>query len=93
MRLKLYIGLLIFLAVFLHIEAFSQKRSYQFVNGNWFNGQGFENKAVYTVEGKLSFNAPNKVDSVIDLKDKFVVPPYGEAHNHNIEYNLSLIHI
>jgi len=56
-----------------------------FANGKWFNGRSFERKTAYAVDGVLSFRRPAEVDLTIDLKGGFVVPPFGEAHNHNVE--------
>jgi hypothetical protein len=59
-------------------------QNYQFINGQWFNGTGFENVAWFTVKGLLTKSAPAEIDSVIDLRGFYIVPPYGEAHNHNV---------
>jgi hypothetical protein len=64
------------------IQAHSQ--NYAFENGNWFTGTGFSPKTVYAVNGKLAFKKPTHIDSVINLQNKYVIPPFGEAHNHNI---------
>ena len=32
----------------------------------------------------MTSKRPKRVDSIIDLKGKFVIPPFGEAHNHNV---------
>ncbi len=60
-------------------------KQYKFTNGRWFDGKGFRRDTVYTVNGLLTRVAPDRVDEVIDLHDGFVVPPFGEAHNHNVE--------
>jgi len=57
----------------------------ELTNGNWFNGRSFERKTAYTVAGQLTFRRPAHVDRTIDLRQGFVVPPFGEAHNHNVE--------
>lgn len=56
-----------------------------FTNGNWFNGRSFEHKTVYSVAGRLTFRRPAHIDGAIDLHHGFVVPPFAEAHNHNVE--------
>lgn len=61
-------------------------KTYGFINGNWFDGQNFENKRFYSVKGVLTAKKPVRVDSVLDLTDKFMIPPFGEAHNHNVEW-------
>lgn len=60
--------------------------SIKLVNGNWFNGRAFENKTAWVYDGILSFKSKNlKIDTTIDLTGKYVIPPFGEAHNHNLE--------
>ena len=58
-------------------------RVYRFVNGNWFNGATFESRIFYSVEGLLRAEYSGYVDSTIDLQNKFVIPPFAEAHNHH----------
>ncbi len=58
-------------------------RVYRFVNGNWFNGAAFEPKTFYSVSGVLRSEHDGRVDSTIDLQNKFVIPPFAEAHNHH----------
>ena len=62
----------------------TEAKNYEFGNGHWFDGQKFVVKKFYTVGGKLTSEKPARVDSVIDLSGKYVVPPFGEAHNHNV---------
>jgi len=59
--------------------------SIEFTNGSWFNGRSFESKSGYSVGGRLTFLRPAHIDRTIDLHHGFVVPPFGEAHNHNVE--------
>ena len=56
-----------------------------FTNGLWFNGRSFQKKTGYSIAGVLSFRRPAQIDSTVDLGGRFVVPPFGEAHNHNVE--------
>ena len=60
---------------------------YEFVNGYWFDGQKFADKRFYSVGGVLVSKKPDRRTSRIDLTGKFVIPPFGEAHNHNVEYS------
>jgi imidazolonepropionase-like amidohydrolase len=65
--------------------------SIKLINGNWFNGNTFENKTAWVNKGILSFSKENKVnDTIIDLRGKFVIPPFAEAHNHNLESDYKL---
>ena len=56
-----------------------------FTNGYWFDGHSFKRRTGYAVVGVLSFRRPRQVDSTVDLAGGYVVPPFGEAHNHNVE--------
>jgi imidazolonepropionase-like amidohydrolase len=58
-----------------------------FTGGQWFDGKGFSNHTFYSTAGKFTSKKPARVDSVIDLKTWFIVPPFGEAHNHNADYS------
>lgn len=75
--------LLITLALF----SCSQENSHglEFKNGNVFNGHTFDYRTFYVIDGEISFKAPKTIDSVIDLNNNYVTPPYGEAHNHNMD--------
>ena len=57
--------------------------TYAFVNGHWFDGRGFVERTMYSVLGVLHPNRPFQVDSTVDLAGAWVVPAFGEAHNHN----------
>jgi len=59
--------------------------TYEFINGNWFNGLKFESRRFYSVKGMLTTKRPGRVDSVVNLTGNYVIPPFGEAHNHNVE--------
>ncbi len=65
----------------------AQTKTIHFINGQWFNGKGFTATDFYSVNGLLTKNAPSTVDTVIDLKQQFIIPPFGEAHNHSPETN------
>ncbi|HEV2146989.1 MAG TPA: hypothetical protein VGR37_06285 [Longimicrobiaceae bacterium] len=58
-----------------------------FVGGRWFTGTAFEERTAYAVDGVLTFEPPAHVDSTIHLAGGYVVPPFGEAHNHNVEHS------
>ncbi len=58
---------------------FGQK-TYEFKNGQWFNGTDFVQGTWYSVGGNLTKKAPSKVDSTIDLDGRWVVPPVADAN-------------
>ncbi len=65
-------------------------KNYQFTNGNWFDGKKFKKKVFYSVGGFFSNRKPKRIDETIDLKNGFVIPPFADAHTHNLDgvYNL-----
>lgn len=54
------------------------------LNGQWFNGKSFEPRTGYSVNGRLTFKKPARVERTLDLAGTWIVPPFGEAHNHNL---------
>ncbi len=61
-------------------------KAHEYVNGRWFDGQRFRPKKFYTQGGVLTSRKPAGAVSVTDLAGKYVVPPFGEAHNHNVTW-------
>ncbi len=62
-----------------------QPKSYQFINGQWFDGKGFRRQTFYSVNGFLTRKKPARVDEVVDLKNGYVVPPFADAHCHHFQ--------
>ena len=62
---------------------FSQQKTILFTNGYWYNGNSFEPQTFYSVNGLLTKTKPGTVDTIIDLKQQYIIPPFGEAHNHS----------
>jgi imidazolonepropionase-like amidohydrolase len=60
-------------------------KTYALENSLWFDGAGFRSGALYSVKGTLTFERPAAVDETIDLRGRYIVPPFAEAHNHNVE--------
>lgn len=82
-----FVSFLIFCILF-NKSTFCQ--TYAFKNGRWLIDNRFKKINVFSVNGLISFIEPKKVDSIIDLNEKFVIPPFGDAHTHNLDggYNL-----
>ncbi|MBL0170587.1 MAG: hypothetical protein IPP90_07620 [Gemmatimonadaceae bacterium] len=59
--------------------------SHAYLNGQWFDGVGFRRGDRYVVDGLFTSQRPARLDQTTDLDGAFVVPPYGEAHSHNVE--------
>jgi imidazolonepropionase-like amidohydrolase len=66
-------------------EARASGKTYAFDNARWFDGGAFRDGKLYSVDGTLTFERPDKIDETIDLNRKYVTPPFAEAHNHNVE--------
>jgi hypothetical protein len=58
-----------------------------FTGGRWFDGKAFSNRTFYSSARRFTARKPARIDSTIDLKNWFIVPPFGEAHNHNADYS------
>lgn len=59
---------------------------YAFTNGSWWNGSGYQQRAVfYSSAGLLTSKRPAFVDQTVDLHGAFVIPPLAEGHNHWLE--------
>lgn len=61
----------------------AQQKVIHFTNGKWFNGTDFVADEFYVVNGSLTRVRPSTVDTVIDLQQQYIIPPFGEAHNHS----------
>jgi len=57
-------------------------RSYELRGGWWFTGTGFQRRQVYVVDDTFAARRPAVVDSVVDLGDQYLVPPFADAHTH-----------
>lgn len=55
-----------------------------YTNGHWFDGTKFVARTMYVRDG-VFVAKPKIVDDTVDLGGGWVVPPFGEAHNHNVE--------
>jgi hypothetical protein len=61
-----------------------ESQNFALVNGKWFNGKLFEARTLYAVNGRFTAKRPARIDRTLDLSGTWIVPPFGEAHNHNI---------
>jgi hypothetical protein len=67
-----------------------QQKSIHWTNGQWFDGSGFRQDEFFTVNGLLTKIRPERVDTVINLQQQYVIPPFGEAHNHSPDVEMDL---
>jgi len=79
----IFVSLIIYL--FCTQSPLSQPKNIQWINGYWFNGNIFQQQTFYSVNGLLTEKSPSHIDSTIDIDSQYVIPPYGEAHNHSPE--------
>lgn len=56
----------------------------EFRNGRWFDGHGFVERTLFAVDGVFVRERPASIERSLDLGGGYVVPPFGEAHNHNV---------
>ncbi len=68
---------------------FAQK-NYEFKNGFWYNGTDFTLGTWYTVDGKFSKKAPARIDSVVDMNQRYAIPPFGDAFSSSLAANPSV---
>jgi hypothetical protein len=88
MKKQLTLLAILFLATLVFAQ--SPARNYEFKNGNWYNGDGFSNATWYSTNGLLSKKAPVKIDSVIDLGGRYVVPPMADVFSSSVSENPSV---
>lgn len=69
------------------LSAQTATKNYEFRNGQWYDGTGFVAATWYTANGLLSKKAPGKIDTVIDLEGRWVIPPMADAHCSSISEN------
>jgi len=84
--------ILLLLILLFHLPSFGpikingqERRAYEFINGQWFDGKGFRRGTYYSVNSLLTQQKPRVVDQVIDLSGGYVVPPFADAHCHNFQ--------
>jgi imidazolonepropionase-like amidohydrolase len=76
---------LLFATALIFLSVSSKAQTYQFENSKWLINNKFVSKTVYTQNGKFVSEKPVIIDSVIDLNNKFCIPPFGDAHTHNLD--------
>jgi hypothetical protein len=86
---KIIASLPVLLCLVAIASAQTTSKVYEFRNGQWYDGQSFVPATWYTANGLLSKKVPAKVDSVINLEGKYVIPPFGDAHCSSVSENPS----
>jgi hypothetical protein len=73
--------------IFQVLSAQTAPKTYEYKNGSWYNGSNFTNGTWYVVNNKFSKKAPSKIDSVVDLQGRWVVPPQGDVYCSSVADN------
>jgi imidazolonepropionase-like amidohydrolase len=75
--------LLAFLALCCATSAAAE--SVEWRHGRWFDGERFVAATRHTVDDRFVAAPPARIDRVVELGGRFVVPAYGDAHHHGID--------
>lgn len=78
-----YISFMVLAMIWMTIDS-AQAQSYVFKNGQVFNGKRFIKADVFVENGVFVKKLSDKADSVIDLQGQYVIPPFADAHTHNL---------
>ncbi len=78
----LFFGIIVIIA---QNEVVQTSKTYKFIGGKWFDGKKFKQKTFYAVKGYFVDKQPKRIDETIDLKNGFVIPPFADAHTHNLD--------
>lgn len=65
--------------------AASRAESVEWRNGRWFDGERFVAGTRHSVDGSFVAAPPARVDRIVELGGRHVVPAYGDAHHHGID--------
>ena len=58
------------------------ERVIEYRGGRWFDGTAFAERSMYVLGSVFRERRPSRVDSVVNLDGRFVVPPFADAHQH-----------
>lgn len=58
--------------------------------GRWFDGERFVEGARYSVDGVFVAERPRRIERIVRLGGRYVVPAYGDAHHHGIDSDEAL---
>ena len=58
------------------------ERSIEYRGGRWYDGTSFVERSMFVVGSVFRERRPSRVDSVVNLDGRFVVPPFADAHQH-----------
>lgn len=64
-------------------------QSVEYRNGKWFDGARFRDTVMFVAGGVFRAKGGAAADSVVDLRGGYVVPPFGDAHQHLVDPDAS----
>ena len=53
-------------------------------NGLWFDGTTFVEQTLYSKDGFFTDSRPSRIDTTFNLAERYIIPPFGDAHTHNL---------
>ena len=56
-------------------------------NANIWNGEQFQKKDIFVFHGKIVEHKPQQLDTLINAKNKFILPAFGDYHTHAFTYD------
>ena len=68
-----------------YVRANPASRTWELRGGQWWDGRRFRAQTWYVEGGLLQRQRPARLDTVVDLRGQWVVPPFAEAHNHMLD--------
>lgn len=74
-----------FIALLSVTPAHSLESATEYRNGLWWQGDSFVEQSWYVVNGRLQQQKPETISYTVDLKQQFVIAPFADAHNHNLQ--------
>ncbi len=74
------------LCISLCISEFGYGQTIQLNNVNFFTDGQFKIFPIaYVFNGKFTFKKPSSIDTIVNLDNKFVIPPLAEGHTHKLD--------
>ncbi len=86
--MKNYAAVLTLLIIASCTQSDSHYVSYE--NGLWFDGVDFVEQTLYSKDGIFTDHRPSRIDTTYNLSGNFIIPPFGDAHTHELGDSASL---
>lgn len=86
--MRVYLSAIIILTFTSCIHSDSHNVAYE--NGQWFDGNTFIEQSLFSIDGVFTDRRPSRIDTTYNLSGKFIIPPFGDAHTHELGSKESL---